>query len=72
MNDLEYFGNTKAVFHPLDLDSALESMYTHMDILKTSKMRRMLSYFTDTKSFERGHKRLSLEASTLIDRFLMY
>ncbi len=29
MNDPEYFGNTKPIFAPLDLDRALENMYTH-------------------------------------------
>jgi hypothetical protein len=32
MNDPEYFGTTKPRFAPLDLDKALENMYTHMDI----------------------------------------
>ena len=32
MNDPEYFGTTKPKFAPLDLDKALECMYTHMDI----------------------------------------
>jgi hypothetical protein len=32
MNDPEYFGTTKPRFAPLDLDKALECMYTHMDI----------------------------------------
>jgi len=36
MNDPEYFGTTKPRFGPLDLDKALECMYTHMDIQKTS------------------------------------
>lgn len=54
MNDLEYFGNSKAEFLPYDLDKALEFMYIHMDIMKTSKARRLLSYFTDAKAYERG------------------
>jgi len=32
MNDPEYFGTSKPKFAPLDLDKALECMYTHMDI----------------------------------------
>lgn len=51
MNDPEYFGTTKPRFAPLDLDKALDNMYTHMDIQKTSKVRRALTWFTDTKAF---------------------
>jgi hypothetical protein len=54
MNDPEYFGTTKAKFGPLNLDKALECMYTHMDIQKTSKVRRALSWMTDTRAFQRG------------------
>lgn len=32
MIDPEYFGTTKPRFAPLDLDKALDCMYTHMDI----------------------------------------
>lgn len=32
MNEPEYFGTTKPRFDPLNLDTALECMYTHMDI----------------------------------------
>jgi hypothetical protein len=51
MNEPEYFGTAKPKFAPLDLDNALECMYTHMDILKTSKLRRALSWMTDTRAF---------------------
>jgi hypothetical protein len=54
MNDPEYFGTTKPKFAPLDLDKALECMYVHMDIQKTSKMRRAISWMTDTRAFQRG------------------
>ena len=57
MNDPEYFGLTKPEFSPFDLDNALACMHVHQDIQKTSKLRRMMTYFTDTKVFERGHKR---------------
>jgi len=66
MNDPEYFGNTKPQFSPFDLDKALDCMYVHQDIQKTSKLRRMLTYFTDTKAFERGHKRSMMQATTLM------
>lgn len=32
----------------------------------------MLTYFTDTKAFERGHKRSMMQSSTLLQRMLMY
>lgn len=32
MNDPEYFGTPKPLFAPLNLDKALDNMYTHMDI----------------------------------------
>lgn len=51
MNDPEYFGTTKPRFAPLDLDKALSCMYTHMDIQKTSKVRRAISWMTDTRAF---------------------
>lgn len=51
MNDPEYFGTTKPRFAPLDLDKALACMYTHMDIQKTSKVRRAISWMTDTRAF---------------------
>ena len=54
MNSPEYFGHTKPRFIPFDLDKALENMYIHQDIQRTSQLRRMLTYFTDTKTFERG------------------
>jgi hypothetical protein len=54
MIDPEYFGTTKPRFAPLDLDNALECMYTHMDIQKTSTARRALTWFTDTRAFQRG------------------
>ena len=57
MNHTEYFGNTKPRFAPFDLDEALRCMYIHQDIEKTSKFRRIFSYFTDVKAFERGQKR---------------
>jgi len=57
MNDMEYFGTTKPKFAAFDLDQALDCMYIHQDIQETTKFRRMLTYFTDTKAFERGHKR---------------
>ena len=54
MNDPEYFGNTKPIFTPLDLDKALECMHTHMDIQKSSSLRRAMTWFTDTRAFQRG------------------
>lgn len=51
MNDPEYFGNTKPQFGKLDLDLALDHMYTHMDIQKVGKARRALTWFTDTRAF---------------------
>lgn len=54
MNEPEFFGTSKPKFLPFDLDNALENMYIHMDIQKTTKIRRALTYFTDTKAFERG------------------
>jgi len=54
MNDPEYFGTPKPKFAPLDLDKALECMYTHMDVQKTSTMRRALTWMTDTRAFQRG------------------
>jgi hypothetical protein len=54
MNEPEFFGTPKALFEPMDLDQALEHMYVHMDIQKTSKVRRALTWFTDTKAFQRG------------------
>ena len=32
----------------------------------------MISYFTDVKAFERGQKRSVMQASTLLQRMLMY
>jgi hypothetical protein len=32
----------------------------------------MISYFTDVKAFERGQKRSVMQASTLLQRILMY
>lgn len=32
MNEPEFFGTTKPKFLPMDLDKALQNMYTHMDI----------------------------------------
>jgi len=72
MNEPEYFANPKAKFAPFDLDKALENMYIHMDIQKTSTVRRALTWFTDVKAFERGHKRTLLQGTTLMTRFLMY
>ena len=66
MNYGEYFANTKPEFLPFDLDQALSCMYTHQDIQKTSKLRRMLTYFTDTKVFERGQKRSMMQSHTLL------
>lgn len=60
MNDPEYFGTPKAKFAPFDLDKALTNMYIHMDIQKTTQLRRALSWFTDAKAFERGTKRSML------------
>jgi len=57
MNDPEYFGTSKPVFLPYDLDVALKCMYIHQDIMQMSKARKAFSWFTDTKIFERGHKR---------------
>jgi hypothetical protein len=54
MNSGEFFDLTKARFQPFDLDRALTNMYIHQDIEGTTKFRKMLSYFTDTKVFERG------------------
>jgi len=72
MNDGEYFANIKPKFVPFDLDKALECMHTHQDIQKTSKIRRMMTYFTDVKAFERGSKRSNMEATTILQRILMY
>jgi hypothetical protein len=72
MNDPEYFGNPKPRFSPLNLESALDHMYTHMDIQKTTKARRALTWFTDTRAFQRGHKRSLLQSTTLLSRFLLY
>ena len=57
MNDPEYFGTTKPQFAPMELEKALECMYRHMDIQKTSKVRRAISWLTDIRAFERGQKR---------------
>jgi hypothetical protein len=72
MNDPEYFGNTKPKFERLDLDKALQHMYTHMDIQQVSKARRALTWFTDTKAFQRGHKRSLVQSTTILSRFFMY
>jgi len=72
MNDFEYFANTKPEFIPFDLDDALNHMYTHQDILKTGKVRRLVSYFTDTKAYQRGQKRSQMQAMTHLQRILMY
>lgn len=72
MNDPEYFGTSKPVFEPFDLDLALKCMYIHQDIQKASIARRALTYFTDTKAFERGQKRSTLQATQLVMRFLLY
>lgn len=37
-----------------------------------SSVRKALTYFTDTKAFERGNKRSALQASQLMARFLLY
>ena len=72
MNDPEYFGTSKPRFAPLDLDKALECMYTHMDIQKTSKARRALTWMTDTRAFQRGQKRSLIQSTTMISRLLLY
>lgn len=72
MNITEYFDQTKPRFLPFDLDKALECMYIHQDIQKTTKLRRWLTYFTDTKTFERGQKRSVMQATTNLQRMLMY
>lgn len=72
MNDIEYFGTGKPLFLPFDLDMALTCMYTHQDIQRTSAARRALSWFTDTKAFERGQKRSMLQSTQLVTRFLLY
>lgn len=43
-----------------------------MDVQKTTTLRRALTWFTDTKAFERGRKRSMIQATTLMSRFLMY
>ena len=72
MNSHEYFANTKPKFIPFDLNKALENMYIHQDIQKTNQIRRWMTYFTDTKTFERGHKRSLMQATTSLQRMLMY
>ena len=72
MNDPEYFGTTKPKFLPLDLDKALEIMKVHQDIQKTSSIRKAITWFTDTKAFQRGQKRCLVQSTTLLSRFLMY
>mmetsp|Transcript_17549 Transcript_17549/g.29611 ORF Transcript_17549/g.29611 Transcript_17549/m.29611 type:complete len:264 (+) Transcript_17549:241-1032(+) len=72
MNDMDYFGSIKPYFLPFDLDKALECMYVHQDIQKTNRLRRFLTYFTDTKVFERGTRRSQMQATTLLQRSLMY
>jgi hypothetical protein len=72
MNSPEYFGTARPTFMPFDLDKAMECMRTHQDIQQTSQLRRALSWFTDTKAFERGEKRNVLQAQQLMARFLLY
>lgn len=72
MNDPEYFGSPKPLFAPFDLDKALVNMYIHMDIQKSTSLRRAITWFTDTRAFERGQKRSMLQATTLLTRFLLY
>jgi hypothetical protein len=72
MNHPEYFGQPKPVFLAFDLDAAMRNMHIHQDIMQTGKLRRMFSYFTDTKTFERGQKRSYLQAQQLMARALLY
>mmetsp|Transcript_34947 Transcript_34947/g.53649 ORF Transcript_34947/g.53649 Transcript_34947/m.53649 type:complete len:493 (+) Transcript_34947:413-1891(+) len=72
MNDMEYFGTSKPTFIPFDLDDSLSHMYTHQDIMKTNKVRRIFSYFTDTKAYQRGQKRSQMQSMILLQRILMY
>lgn len=57
MIDQEYFGTTKPEFLPFDLDKAMECMKDHQEIKQSSAIRKMISYFTDVKTIERGSKR---------------
>jgi len=72
MNDPEYFGTSRPFFDIFDLDAALACMHKHHDIQKAGMLRRGMSWFTDTKTFERGNKRSEMQADNLMTRFLLY
>lgn len=72
MNDHEYFGLTKPEFEPFDMDFAIKCMKTHQDIQGTSRLRKLLTYFTDQSNLERGQKRSVMQANILMSRMLMY
>lgn len=72
MNDPEYFGTARPYFDTFDLDAAMKCMHMHHDIQQAGYLRRGMSWFTDTKVFERGSKRSEMQADNLMTRFMLY
>lgn len=72
MNEPEYFATSRPNFEEFDLDAAMSCMHMHHDIQKAGYLKRGMSWFTDTKVFERGSKRSEMQADNLMTRFLLY
>ena len=63
MNDMSYNAKPRAISKPFDMDNALVSLNTYMDIQDYGKIKRWWTYLNDMKLYERGRHRSALQAA---------